>query len=469
MNKKNSFRKFYFIFFILFSLWTYPTFSSPNEIDSHLATLVNDSFNNYYSKKTDIDLDSDYFSINYDSEPSIVILNNHPTNPYWMKNIPQLQWSNWTKFYSDNFYISNFKIKNKTPVVIANIFGWRGIYYTIVLLNNNELSYLKEMLMSNLTSDQLYKLISKIEISSERIFPTETNIAGIFRNIFQYKGEFYMILGDNIYDKTSFNITKIDTNPPKIIYEKVFPSFKYSKNLNFTEKLIYETSSLAKLDNKLHETYNNSRKYLTDEAGKNLQSEQINFLKERNTLKDIPAIEKIYKNRIKYLENKISLEENKPLIIKETDPNILKSLNGSWILNKYYEYNNIGTGEEYAPCYKIIFNYPYVRVLYTDGTYDDFKIIKSESISYYWIEYYFNKESIGLAGSAGGELRLPYYGTYNGITCISSSGKEPLYLGYSINEKGDKSFTIGFVHPLSLLDNLPFIYDGYTLKKNTSK
>lgn len=278
-----------------------------------------------------------------------------------------------------------------------------------------------------------------------------------------------MILGDNIYDKTSFNITKIDTNPPKIIYEKVFPSFKYSKNLNFTEKLIYETSSLAKLDNKLHETYNNSRKYLTHEAGKNLQSEQINFLKERNTLKDIPAIEKIYKNRIKYLENKISLEENKPLLIKETDPNILKSLNGSWILNKYYEYNNIGTGEEYAPCYKIIFNYPYVRVLYTDGTYDDFKIIKSESISYYWVEYYFNKESIGLAGSAGGELRLPYYGTYNGITCISSSGKEPLYLGYSINEKGDKSFTIGFVHPLSLLDNLPFIYDGYTLKKNTSK
>jgi len=145
-------------------------------------------------------------------------------NPQWISDIEWLTWkpiSNFNNKVRDGGYqtevllIANKRIGNNNLILTVGGLGWRGYVYRMFLIPDNKINkFIEEAKLANDNSafDFNFK-------SFNLIFPTKefspNDFAWNFRNVFIYKNEFYILLGD--WKTDEFNISKISKDSIQIL------------------------------------------------------------------------------------------------------------------------------------------------------------------------------------------------------------------------------------------------------------
>lgn len=131
----------------------------------------------------------------------------------------------------------------------------------------------------------------------------------------------------------------------------VMPSFNCAKASNRVEKSICKDKSLADKDRELSSKYFYARGVLTGLEAKKMKSNQLTFIKKRNSLaidvNDDSELRKLIlrsmDNRIKELSTLIEKESNKPTILVPLKEG-LKLIQGQWSITDFERASNLSSG-----------------------------------------------------------------------------------------------------------------------------
>ena len=216
-----------------------------------------------------------------------------------------------------------------------------------------------------------------------------------------------------------------DGTPYVLVNDSIVdPSFDCTQAREVGEKTICQSPRLAKQDNILATEYKKAKVFLTDIAYRSLKSEQIKFIKSRNTCgRNQACIFKVTKNRILEIRDLIHAEKT-----KHNDSNLNEQLSGTWRSSgfKSAAYCGKQTDEEINSNSKIkvIIDLNSREVEFRDQKRPSKRSCSiNRIIETTFAKVYFNTAyTNNYWGSCGGDIfQLPFSGNYTALELVNSN------------------------------------------------